>query len=239
MSEILQQTSAEPTAVESIKLGDTQLVPDLSGALWLPDTRTVLVADLHFEKGSSFAAKGVHLPPYDTGSTLTMLEQVVARYAPDRMISLGDSFHDDTSRARMSQVDVERIRVLTGRTEFIWITGNHDTSPPEDLGGTIAGQLTIGELNLQHEPSGGLSFSPEVSGHLHPVAAVSRRGRRLRRRCFACDGARLVMPAFGAFTGGLNVMSEAFYPVFPNGKFWVWMLGREAVYKIHSRHLRA
>ena len=239
MPETLQQAHSSPTAAETIKLGDTQLVPDLSGALWLPDTDTVLVADLHFEKGSSFAAKGVHLPPYDTGSTLTMLEQVVARYAPRRVVSLGDSFHDDASRARMGEGDVERIRALTGAMDFIWITGNHDTSPPEDLGGTITGQLTVGDLTLQHEPSSGLSFSPEVSGHLHPVAAVSRRGRRLRRRCFASDGARLVMPAFGAYTGGLNVMSEAFYPVFPSGKFWVWMLGQEAVYKIHSRHLRA
>ncbi len=238
MLERLQQGAAAASNGETILLGDTQAVPDLSGALWLPDTRTLLVADLHFEKGSAFAAKGVHLPPYDTASTLTMLEQAVARYAPQQVVSLGDSFHDDASRTRMSDEDVGRIRALTHRTGFIWITGNHDTTPPEDLGGSITGQLQIGELNLQHEPTGGLSFAPEISGHLHPVAAVTRRGRRLRRRCFACDGARLVMPAFGAYTGGLNVMSEAFYPVFPNGKFWVWMLGRDAVYKIHSRHLR-
>ncbi len=213
-------------------------MPDLSGALWLPDERTLLVADLHFEKGSAFAARGVHLPPYDTGSTLTMLEQAMARYQPERTISLGDSFHDDLSRERMSQEDMTRIRAMTARTEFIWITGNHDTAPPEDLGGTITQHLQVNDLTLKHEPSGGFSFSPEVSGHLHPVAAVSRRGRRLRRRCFVSDGARLVMPAFGAYTGGLNVMSEAFYPVFPDGKFWVWMLGRDALYKIHSRHLR-
>lgn len=238
MPEPLHQNTAQETARETIRLGETHLVPDLSGALWLPETRTLLVADLHFEKGSAFAAKGVHLPPYDTSSTLTMLEQVATRYSPERVVSLGDSFHDDTSRARMSEKDVARIRDLTQRSEFIWITGNHDSSPPDDLGGTVTEQVDIGELKLQHEPSAGLSFAPEVSGHLHPVAAVTRRGRRLRRRCFACDGARLVMPAFGAYTGGLNVMSEAFYPVFPNGKFWVWMLGRDAIYKIHSRHLR-
>lgn len=238
MPEPLKHNAATDATAETIRMGDTQLVPDLSGALWLPETRTLLVADLHFEKGSAFAAKGVHLPPYDTGSTLTMLEQTAARYAPDRVISLGDSFHDDASRSRMSEEDVTRIRKLTQRSEFIWITGNHDSCPPEDLGGTIAGQVDVGELKLQHEPSGGLSFSPEISGHLHPVAAVARRGRRLRRRCFASDGARLVMPAFGAYTGGLNVISEAFYPVFPNGTFWVWMLGRDAIYKIPSRHLR-
>ncbi len=238
MPETLKQGAAATNTPETIVLGKTKAVPDLSGALWLPDTRTLLVADLHFEKGSAFAAKGVHLPPYDTASTLTMLEQTVARYVPERLISLGDSFHDDASRARMSDEDVERVRTLTRRTEFVWITGNHDTAPPEDLGGSITGHMLVGDLNLQHEPTSGLSFAPEVSGHLHPVAAVTRRGRRLRRRCFASDGARLVMPAFGAYTGGLNVMSEAFYPVFPNGKFWVWMLGRDAVYKIHSRHLR-
>ncbi|MEM1197898.1 MAG: ligase-associated DNA damage response endonuclease PdeM [Pseudomonadota bacterium] len=238
MPELKSQSPAPQSNGEVITLGSTRLVPDLSGAIWLEETRTLLVADLHFEKGSAFAQRGVHLPPYDTGSTLAMLEQAVQRYQPDRIVSLGDSFHDDASRERMGDEDVARIRALTARTEFVWITGNHDTAPPDDLGGTITGQLTVGELTLQHEPTGGLSFFPEVSGHLHPVAAVSRRGRRIRRRCFACDGARLVMPAFGAYTGGLNVMSEAFYPVFPDGKFWVWMLGRDDVYKIHSRHLR-
>ena len=173
MPELFPQHTAVGTETETITLGETRLVPDLSGALWLPDARTLLVADLHFEKGSSFAARGVHLPPYDTGSTLSMLEQAAARYQPERIVSLGDSFHDDTSRTRMSDADVGRIRAMTGRTDFVWITGNHDTTPPDDLGGTITGQLTVGELALQHQPSGGLSFSPEVSGHLHPVAAVS------------------------------------------------------------------
>ena len=238
MPELKHQSPATQCDAEFIMLGSTRLVPDLSGALWLPEMRTLLVADLHFEKGSAFAQRGVHLPPYDTGSTLAMLEQTATRYQPDRIVSLGDSFHDDASRERMCDDDVTRIRALTARAEFVWITGNHDTAPPDDLGGTITGQLSVGELTLQHEPTGGLSFKPEISGHLHPVAAVSRRGRRLKRRCFASDGARLVMPAFGAYTGGLNVMSEAFYPVFPDGKFWVWMLGRDDVYKIHSRHLR-
>lgn len=105
MPEAIRRTSADEPGREPIRLGDLRLIPDLSGALWLPDQRTLLVADLHFEKGSAFAAKGVHLPPYDTASTLTMLEQAIACYAPDHIISLGDSFHDDTSRERMSASD--------------------------------------------------------------------------------------------------------------------------------------
>ena len=239
MPDTQSQIPIDAPKVETIRLGVHELVPDLSGALWLAAEQTLLVADLHFEKGSAFAARGVHLPPYDTSSTLSALEQLVARYEPGRIVSLGDSFHDDDSRQRMSAGDVERIRRITDGTEFIWITGNHDTEPPNDMGGTIVRQFELGGLMLQHEPSEGLSFGPEISGHLHPVAAVSRRGRRLRRRCFVSDGTRLIMPAFGAYTGGLNVMSDAFYPVFPAGRFWAWMLGRDAVYKIHSRHLRS
>ena len=232
------QSRPEGSPAETIKLGDLRLEPDLSGALWVPDERTLLVADLHFEKGSAFASRGVHLPPYDTSSTLALLERAVGQYQPDRVISLGDSFHDDTSRERMSEADVGRIRSLTQSVHFTWITGNHDTSPPDDLGGEITSIVDLSGVELRHEPTSGLGFHCEIAGHLHPVAAVVRRGRRLRRRCFASDGTRMVMPAFGAYTGGLNVRTEAFAPVFPSGKFWAWLLGRDSIYRIHSRHLR-
>ena len=228
----------EETSGEHIMLGELRLEPDLSGALWVPEERTLLVADLHFEKGSAFASRGVHLPPYDTGSTLGLLERAVARYGPERVISLGDSFHDDSSRERMSEADVGRVRQLTDLVHFTWITGNHDTAPPKDLGGEVATIVDFAGIELRHEPTSGLGFHCEIAGHLHPVAAVVRRGRRLRRRCFVSDGTRLVMPAFGAYTGGLNVRSDAFAPVFPSGKFQAWLLGRDSIYRFHSRHLR-
>ncbi len=232
------QVPVQSAEAERIRLGDLNLVPGLSGALWAPEQSTLLVADLHFEKGSAFAARGVHLPPYDTSSTLALLERAVASYRPARVISLGDSFHDDTSRERMSEADVERVRRVTGTVRFTWIIGNHDSSPPDDLGGEIVQTVDLAGVELRHEPTSGLGFQCEIAGHLHPVAAVVRRGRRLRRRCFVSDGTRLIMPAFGAYTGGLNVKSDAFAPVYPSGKFWTWLLGRDSIYRIHARHLR-
>jgi DNA ligase-associated metallophosphoesterase len=227
------------TALEmvAIPFGGLDLVPDVSGAIWVPSHASLLVADLHLEKASAFAARGVHLPPYDTRSTLNALKAACERWNPQLIISLGDSFHDDGARARMDASAITEIRTLTTSHEFVWITGNHDETPPEDLGGQIAGEFDLGGIILRHIPSEGLSFAPEIAGHLHPVATVARRGRRLRRRCFASDGKRFVMPAFGALTGGLNVRSEAFNAVFPDGCFTAWLLGRDQVYPFSSRKL--
>ncbi len=221
-----------------IRLNGLDLVADLSGALFVPALETLIVADLHLEKGSAYAARGVHLPPYDTRATLGLLREVMARYRPRTLVSLGDSFHDGRARERLHDTDIASIRALSELCDMVWITGNHDREPPEDLGGQVAGELRLGDIVLRHEPSTGLALETEISGHLHPVAAVVRRGRRVRRRCFASDGARLVLPAFGAYTGGLDVRSESFAEVFPSGRFTVWMLGRDAVYALPSRALR-
>ncbi|WP_239025043.1 ligase-associated DNA damage response endonuclease PdeM [Rhodoligotrophos defluvii] len=236
--------SSQPSYVQrraaqdpSIRIDGLALVPDVSGALYAPDMRALIVADLHLEKGSSFAARGVHLPPYDTRSTLDALAAVCARLRPDTVISLGDSFHDGHARQRLDSDDIARIRRLTEAYEVVWLIGNHDRQPPDDLGGRVASELRLGPVVLRHEPSTGLALESEIAGHLHPVAAVARRGLRLRAKCFASDGRRLVMPAFGAFTGGLNVKSRAFAGVFPGDRFGVWMLGREGVYPLPSRVL--
>ncbi|WP_342640335.1 ligase-associated DNA damage response endonuclease PdeM [Rhodoligotrophos ferricapiens] len=220
-----------------IRVDGLSLTPDLSGALYAADFKTLVVADLHLEKGSSFARRGVHLPPYDTRSTLDALLAACTRWKPETVISLGDSFHDGAARHRLDMEDVVRIRHLTEAYDVVWLTGNHDKQPPDDLGGRIAGQITLGPIVLRHEPSSGLALESEIAGHLHPVAAVARRGLRLRARCFATDGRRLVMPAFGAFTGGLNVKSKAFAGIFPSERFGVWMLGREGIYPLPSRVL--
>ena len=161
-----------------------------------------MVSDLHLEKGSSFAARGVLLPPYDTAATLSRLAAVIARHDPRMVIALGDSFHDRTAHDRLSAPDRDTIAALQVRRDWIWISGNHDPALPSDLGGVVASEVAIGPIAFRHEPTGP---SGEIAGHLHPKARVATRGRAMERRCFACDGERAVMPAFGAYAGGLSI----------------------------------
>jgi uncharacterized protein len=184
-----------------------------SGALWLEATRTLVVADLHFEKGSAYAARGQLLPPYDTGETLRRLETEVAATQPRRLIFLGDSFHDRAALARISGRDLERLAALARTCALIWIVGNHDAEGPGGLAGETAEEVRIGALVLRHEPQPGAQTG-EVAGHLHPSARITALGRSVRRRCFITDGERLILPAFGAYAGGLNVRDPAFSGMF-------------------------
>ncbi|MEN3952070.1 ligase-associated DNA damage response endonuclease PdeM [Iodidimonas sp. SYSU 1G8] len=212
------------------------LVFDRSGAAWWPEERLLVVADLHFEKGSAFAARrGVLLPPYDTRETLARLEQACAYYRPKTVIALGDSFHDMQAAGRLAASEVAQIRALTSAHEWYWIEGNHDPKPPEDLGGWVAGTLACGPLTFRHLPQPGTQPG-EVAGHLHPAAKVTVRGRGLRRRCFVTDGSRLILPSFGAYTGGLDVLDRAFAFLLA-GPFHAWMIGKERVYPVASRKL--
>lgn len=210
------------------------LTPLPEGALWWPDEQTLIVSDLHLEKGSSFAARGQMLPPYDTSATLAVVEDLVRRFSPQRVISLGDSFHDRKAETRMDEADCVRVRALTAATDWIWVEGNHDPDPPEHLGGSPAKVLHMGEIVFRHEPTG---ESGEIAGHLHPCAKVLSRVRALRRRCFVTDGERLIMPALGAFTGGLNVLDDAYDPCFPEGGMMVFAMSREAVIPISPKRL--
>ena len=209
-------------------MGGLEFVADLTGALYAPDYRALLVADLHFEKGSSGARHGVHLPPYDTRSTLAAVMAAVARHRPERLLALGDSFHDRAGPDRLDDADRAAIARLGDAVEMMWITGNHDRSLPASLGGQVAEEIALGPVMLRHQPR--KRPTCEIAGHLHPVATVTRRGRSLRRKCFIGDGARLVMPAFGAYAGGLSVLSAAFEALFPEQHFQVWMIGGRAIH---------
>ncbi len=213
----------------TIAVADTMLVADPAGALFWPDEQLLVVADLHLEKGSAFAARGVLLPPYDTAETLVRLARLTARYAPRLVIALGDSFHDGGGPLRMAAVDRATLTGLQRRRDWLWITGNHDPDPADGVGGRFAGTVAIGSLTFRHEPSA-QACAGEVAGHLHPLARVARRGRAIRRRCFATDGRRLVMPAFGAFTGGLNVRDRAIAGLFDGAAFTAHMLGERRLY---------
>lgn len=219
-----------------LRLNGTELRALREGALYWPEEDTLIVADLHFEKGSSFAVKGVMLPPYDTGATLQRLEHLCRALKPKRVIALGDSFHDGRAEARMAPGDAARIKALTDATDWLWIAGNHDPAPPPGFGGAVAEVWERGGLLFRHEPA--LRPVPgEVAGHLHPCAAVRVRGRRLRRRCFVSDGARLILPAFGAYTGGLNVLDDAFSALFGAHDFHAWMIGSTRIVPVKARLL--
>jgi DNA ligase-associated metallophosphoesterase len=227
---IAQSSGDEQTVrASTVTISDVVLLADLSGALFWEEQSLLVVSDLHLEKGSSFAARGVLLPPYDTVATLSRLAAVIARHNPRMVIALGDSFHDRDAHHRLSQPDREAIAALQIRRDWIWISGNHDPALPSDLGGVVASEVAIGPIAFRHEPTGA---SGEIAGHLHPKARVSTRGRSTERRCFASDGERAVMPAFGAYTGGLNIRDVAFTKIFGSPGFLAHVLGDSRMHTI-------
>jgi len=217
---------------------DLQL--DLDGALYWPEEKLLVAADLHLEKGSSYAGSaGRLLPPYDSAQTVALLERLIATYRPERVIALGDSFHDRAGAARLDGEVAARIRALTERADWIWIHGNHDPKPPKQLGGCGAVEIAIGPLVFRHDAHGERDeVGGEVIGHYHPVASVATRGRSFRRRCFAIGRHRLLMPAFGAYAGGLDVLDPAIARLF-DVAFDVAVLGRTRVFALNSTRLRA
>ncbi len=218
-------------------LAGAPVIADQSGAIVLRDDRTLVVADLHFEKGSAFAARGdAWLPPYDTGETIARLERVCRQYRPHRVVCLGDSFHDLGGPGRMAASDRARLRRLVGRQRWVWIAGNHDPAPPPDLGGEVAETLSVGPLTLRHEAAAGTLPSGEISGHFHPKAAVKTRGRRISGRCFVTDGRRLILPAFGAFAGGLNVLDPALAALL-RPAFRVFVIGKQRLFAFQRHQL--
>src|SRR3954470_11387132 len=212
-----------------VMVNGVTLHADCLGALYWPDEGALIVADLHLEKGSSFARRGQLLPPYDTTETLARLARLIAHHAPRTVIALGDNFHDGGGPARLSTGDRASLIALQRGRDWIWITGNHDPDPADGIGGTFAATISMGALTFRHKPSRDAPEG-EIAGHLHPVARVAQRGRAVSRRCFATDGKALIMPAFGAYTGGLNIRDRAFAAVFGARKFTAHMLGDGRLY---------
>ena len=216
------------------------LTPDPLGALYWRAQETLIVSDLHFEKGSSYAARGVMLPPYDTRTTLARLAALMRRYKPRTLISLGDAFHDGAAEARMDHNDAEILENMMKACDWIWIVGNHDPAPPQRFAADTASVRRMGQLTFRHEPRV-TAIPGEIAGHLHPCARIASEGRIVRRRCFAVGGSenreRLIMPAMGAYTGGLNILDEAFVPLMKTPIAWV--MGEEGVYPIKGNRLAA
>lgn len=222
----------------SVRVAGELCVLRCSGALWLPRHGALVAGDLHLEKGSAYAARGQMLPPYDSRATLDRLEAEIAELAPAQVILLGDSFHDGRSIGRMATDDRTRLGRMAERRDWVWLEGNHDrellTAAEPDamscLPGRVGGDMAVGALFLTHEPEADPRLG-EVAGHLHPCARVLAHGRMVRRACFVTDGRRLILPAFGAFTGGLNALDPAIAELFETPPM-VGALGRDRVHAL-------
>lgn len=237
MNATLRQTLSpfrHPCGGLKVRVAGEACVLRCSGALWLPDHRTLVASDLHLEKGSAFAVRGQMLPPYDSPATLAKLEAEIEALDPARVTLLGDSFHDSKAIDRLSTEDRERVARLAVGRDWVWLEGNHDLVALEGaldaLPGRVVTTLSLGALTLIHEPQPGEAMG-EVAGHLHPAARVAAYGRGVRRPCFVTDGKRLLMPAFGAFTGGLDVRDAAVTGLFAEPPL-VAALGRDKVHAL-------
>jgi uncharacterized protein len=219
-----------------ITVNAVTLHADPAGALYWPEHGLLAVADLHLEKGSSYAARGVLLPPYDTAVTLARLARLIAYYAPRCVVALGDSFHDGGGAARLGDEDRALLHAMQRGRAWIWIAGNHDPEPADNIGGSFVEALTLGALTFRHLPT---RTAGDICGHLHPVARIAHRGRAVSRRCFAADANRMVMPAFGSYTGGLNIRDAAFADLFGTLAFTAHMLGEDRLYAFTAKRCLA
>lgn len=211
--------------------GETFL-PLPSGALYWPALQALLVADLHLEKLSSFARRGQLLPPYDTGMTLKRLERDIAATGAEKVFALGDSFHRDEGTATLLGHDRHVLARLLEKCEWVWVAGNHDPAP-HMLGGICRTEMAVASCVLRHEPQRGTPGL--IAGHLHPAARVALNGKASRRPCFVWDEHMMILPAYGASTGSLNILSPAFSGLFARESMRVMMLGRDRVYPV-GRH---
>ncbi len=200
---------------------------DPSGALFWPAERVAIVADLHLEKGSAAARQGNLVPPWDSRLTLEKLALLLRRLKPATVIALGDSFHDRQGAARMAAADAARLRDMTRQADFVWIHGNHDPEAPAGMGGRHAPEWSLGGITFRHQASAGVAG--EISGHFHPKARVPTRAGEVVRPCFVADARKIMLPAFGAYTGGLNVRAPAIAAHFPRGGR-VFLLGMQRLF---------
>lgn len=214
-----------------IELNGAHLLCDYRGVLYLPEHQALVVSDLHLEKGAAFARQGQLHPPYDTEQTLARLADCLKDYQPNILISLGDSFHDRKGADFLPQVYRTQLQALQKGRQWIWISGNHDPEPPEGLEGTFMDQLDLDYICLRHEPDPAAKPG-EISGHLHPAARIKRRGKSVKRACFASDGKRLIMPAFGTTTGSLSLKHKAFHGLFDRTELVAHIMGQDRLYSI-------
>ena len=211
-----------------VHMAGDRLMLDPAGGLFWPEQGMLIVSDLHLEKGSSLARKGGLLPPWDTHATLDQLTLLLRRWKPRTVVALGDSFHDRDASSRLPSGELARLHAMTEAHRFVWVLGNHDPHPPAGIGGAWVETFAIGPLTFRHQAIPHAAIG-EIVGHHHPKASIPTRGARVSRPCFVFDSRRLMMPAFGAYTGGLDVRDPAIARLFPRDAR-VFLLGRERLF---------
>ena len=215
-----------------IHIAGERLMLDPSGVLLWPEHDLLAVSDLHLEKGTAFARQGMLLPPWDTRATLDRLALLLRRYRPKIVVALGDSFHDRGGAGRLPAAEIARIVAMTGAARFIWVLGNHDPEPALELGGDWVDEFSLGALIFRHQGKESVlhpESAGEICGHHHPKAVIAVRGGTQSRACFVADARRVMLPAFGAYTGGLDVTHPEIGRLFPRGGR-MFLLGRERLF---------
>ena len=198
-----------------LHLGGHRLTLDPLGAAVWPEAGVMAVADLHLEKGSAAARRGSLVPPLDTGLTLDRLGLLIRKHRPRVVVALGDSFHDVHGAGRMSARDAARLLAMAEATRFVWVLGNHDPVAPDWLPGEAVEEWALEGLVFRHQARAGADG--ELCGHHHPKASIETRAGRITRPCFVADARRLMLPALGAYTGGLCLTNPAIARLFPRG----------------------
>jgi len=217
-----------------LAFGDQTVVLLPEGAIFWPSEKMLIVADLHLEKSSSRRAVGVLLPPYDTRLTLERLSALVRTLAPQTVIALGDSFHDRHAADRLDADSLRLLADLTAVSHFIWLTGNHDPLPPQNVQGRVYESFSRADFRFRHIPSTSSELragTVEFAGHLHPKLRLNISGHAVARRCFVVGNGRVLLPAFGAYTGGLDVTAPAIRTLFTSPPR-IFVAGARRVYRV-------
>ncbi len=211
-----------------IHVAGERLMLDPGGVLIWPAAGLLAVSDLHLEKGTAFAKRGMLLPPWDTQATLDRLHFLLRKWRPQTVVALGDSFHDRDGADRLPAVELDRINRIAETCRLVWVLGNHDPAPPAGCAGEAVATFSAGPFVFRHEAEPGAPPG-EIVGHHHPKAAIPTRGTTVARPCFVTDTRRVMMPAFGAYTGGLDVRDPAIARLFPRGGR-AFLLGKDRLF---------
>lgn len=218
-------------------LDDLALEADHSGAVFIPLHKILIVADLHFEKAHSLSEKrGMSFPPFDSRDTLLRLKNIMKHYKPNRLICLGDTWHDARGPQRMQIADRKLFQEIITTCETQFVIGNHDQNITELDGLSFHKDIRIGAIALRHEPIENQDLF-QICGHFHPVAKIKQKGRVIRRRCFYLTRKQCVLPALGSLTGGLNCLDEAFETFMSVEDRRVVVIGRDRLYHLGMARL--